>query len=116
MSSKNLKEVDGLPGVDSLNEHTVPMNARQFGFIEGVEASGEKTHHNWHSLYGAMEAKATHQWMQGAPAFQGKKTLIISRSTFPGSGRYNQHWLGDNASTWEHIRFAVSGIYNFNLF
>lgn len=32
-----------------------------------------------------------------------------SRSTYPSSGRYAGHWLGDNTATWEDLRSAVVG-------
>ena len=35
--------------------------------------------------------------------------MVISRSTFPGSGSYAGHWLGDNDSTWEQLRLSVIG-------
>ena len=35
--------------------------------------------------------------------------MVISRSTFPGSGKYSGHWLGDNDSSWEQLRLSVIG-------
>ena len=38
------------------------------------------------------------------------------RSTFPGSGHYAGHWLGDNNSTWSDLRTSVIGVQEFNIF
>lgn len=39
-----------------------------------------------------------------------KRSLVISRSTYPGSGTHCGHWLGDNASQWPHMRQSIPGI------
>ena len=38
-----------------------------------------------------------------------KRGLVISRSTYPGSGTHCGHWFGDNASQWPHIRQSIPG-------
>ena len=39
----------------------------------------------------------------------GERGMVISRSTFPGSGSHAGHWLGDNDSSWEQLRLSVIG-------
>jgi alpha-glucosidase len=43
----------------------------------------------------------------------GKRTFVISRSTFAGAGAYAQTWLGDNLSNWEHYRNSIANMLGF---
>lgn len=90
-------------GGGHLTAKTICMGARQ--------ASG--IHYNLHSLYGHSEliasSKALHNILK-------RRTLVISRSTFPSSGKYGGHWLGDNKSQWPDLRLSIPGVLNFNLF
>ncbi|XP_053073952.1 putative maltase-glucoamylase-like protein FLJ16351 isoform X1 [Acinonyx jubatus] len=71
-------------------------------------------HYDVHSLYGYSMAKATHFAMEGIPL--NKSSFILSRSTFAGSGKFAAHWLGDNAATWDDLRWSIPSILEFNLF
>jgi len=44
------------------------------------------------------------------------RPFVLSRSTSIGSGKYTFHWLGDNFSKYDNIKFSISGIFNFNIF
>lgn len=39
----------------------------------------------------------------------GTRSVVISRSTYPGSGAHTGHWLGDNASQWPHMASSIPG-------
>lgn len=71
-----------------------------------------------HSLYGHMEAKATKEILDSGEVdeLKGKRTFLLSRSTFAGSGKYTQHWLGDNHRTWENMKYSIAGVMNMNMF
>lgn len=48
--------------------------------------------------------------------YGGNRTLMLTRSSFPGVGKYSGHWLGDNAANWNDIKWAIPGMLEFGLF
>jgi maltase-glucoamylase len=66
-----------------------------------------------HNLYGWAETVVT---LPAARATQQKRSIVISRSTFPSSGTYAGHWTGDNRSAWPHLKYNIVGMLEFNLF
>ncbi|KAM9316521.1 sucrase-isomaltase, intestinal [Gastrophryne carolinensis] len=71
-------------------------------------------HYDVHSLYGYAMAISTDKAIKAV--FPGKRSIIFSRSTFAGAGKYSGHWLGDNAANWNDIKYAIPGMLEFNLF
>ncbi|XP_062955067.1 sucrase-isomaltase, intestinal [Cynocephalus volans] len=67
-----------------------------------------------HSLYGYSMAIATEQALQ--KVFSNKRSFILTRSTFAGTGRHAAHWLGDNNASWEHMEWSIAGMLEFSLF
>uniref|UniRef100_A0A8B9C2N0 alpha-glucosidase n=1 Tax=Anser brachyrhynchus TaxID=132585 RepID=A0A8B9C2N0_9AVES len=80
--------------------------------MDAVQKWGK--HYDVHNLYGYSMAISTNEVIN--TVFPGKRSFLISRSTFVGSGKHTGHWLGDNAATWEHIKWAIPGMLEFNLF
>ncbi|XP_025725600.2 LOW QUALITY PROTEIN: sucrase-isomaltase, intestinal [Callorhinus ursinus] len=67
-----------------------------------------------HSLYGYSMAVATEKALE--KVFPNKRSFILTRSTFAGSGHYAAHWLGDNTASWEQMEWSITGMLEFNLF
>ena len=70
-------------------------------------------HYDVHNIYGWSETLAT---LPAARAVANKRSIVISRSTFPTSGVYAGHWLGDNSAEWSHMKHNIIGMLEFNLF
>ncbi|XP_027628344.1 sucrase-isomaltase, intestinal [Tupaia chinensis] len=67
-----------------------------------------------HSLYGYSMAIATEKAVERV--FPNKRSFILTRSTFAGSGRHAAHWLGDNTASWEQMEWSITGMLEFGLF
>eukprot|EP00775_Hariotina_reticulata_P012669 gene12669-12796_t len=65
-----------------------------------------------HNLYGLAEAAATFDALK---QINGRRPFVLSRSTFAGSGRFAAHWTGDNAASWDDLRWSISGLLNSNM-
>ncbi|XP_051801835.1 LOW QUALITY PROTEIN: sucrase-isomaltase, intestinal-like [Acanthochromis polyacanthus] len=71
-------------------------------------------HYDVHSLYGYSMVLASHRALQRV--FGNSRSLLLTRSSFPGVGKYSGHWLGDNAANWNDIKWAIPGMLEFGLF
>jgi len=97
--------------INNLNRHatldmkTIPADA--------MHAHGKYIEYDVHNLYGLSESIATKSALE---KIQQKRSFILSRSTFSGSGKHVAHWLGDNHATWDDLYRALPGILNMNLF
>jgi alpha-glucosidase (family GH31 glycosyl hydrolase) len=69
--------------------------------------------YNTHNLFGFSEGIATKNALE---KLLNKRALVISRSTFAGTGSHNGHWLGDNYSHWDNLYYSITGILSMNLF
>ncbi|XP_054707792.1 sucrase-isomaltase, intestinal-like [Uloborus diversus] len=80
--------------------------------MDAVHEAGK--HYDIHNLYGYFQANVTFRTL--AIIIPGNRPMVVSRSTFPSSGRFTSHSLGDNLSTWEQLKASIPGILKFNLF
>merc|ERR1712130_858504 len=71
------------------------------------------SHYDLHSMFGWSETEPT---LRGVQTSTGKRGLVLSRSTFVGSGRWTAHWLGDNWSRWDNMHYSIIGMLQFNQF
>jgi alpha-glucosidase len=58
-----------------------------------------------HNLHGHMMAHTTYDAMLARRP--GLRPMVLTRSTFAGTGRKATHWFGDNTSTWEDYRISI---------
>ncbi|XP_033367482.1 maltase-glucoamylase, intestinal-like [Parus major] len=80
--------------------------------LDAVQSWGRQ--YDVHSLYGHSMALATLRAL--GRLSPGRRSFLVSGSTFAGSGRLGGHWLGDNAATWDHLRWATPALLEFGLF
>ncbi|ELK13785.1 Maltase-glucoamylase, intestinal [Pteropus alecto] len=81
---------------------------------EQILADGSRVqHYDVHSLYGWSQTRPTYEAVQEVT---GQRGVVITRSTFPSSGRWGGHWLGDNTAAWDQLRKSIIGMMEFSLF
>lgn len=96
---------ENLQGFGPLSVHTIATNATHAGDFVELDV---------HNMWGLMEEKATHlALLKIQPK---KRPFLISRSTFPSTGKWSGHWLGDNFSKWQYMYFSIQGVLQFQLF
>jgi len=69
-----------------------------------MEGCTQTTHYDAHNIYGLAEARVTAQALEH---MMGTRPFVISRSTFPGSGVWGGHWLGDNEARWMDLQASI---------
>ncbi|XP_006861321.1 PREDICTED: maltase-glucoamylase, intestinal [Chrysochloris asiatica] len=91
-----------------LSSKTLCMESQQ------VLADGSLVrHYDVHSLYGWAQTRPTYEAVQEVT---GERGIVVTRSTFPSSGRWGGHWLGDNTAAWDQLRKSIIGMMEFSLF
>ena len=58
---------------------------------------------------GYLETVATNKFLK--ENLGQRFPLIISRSSFYGTGKWGYHWTGDNSATWEYLRVSIATIF-----
>jgi len=91
----------------ALEKGTISMEAVHYG------TSTLNNEFNYHALYGFLQSRATARFFM---ARLHKRPFVISSSTFPGSGKFASHWLGDNYSSWHYMQYSIAGVFNFQMF
>ncbi|KAL9648423.1 hypothetical protein ABK040_014044 [Willaertia magna] len=83
---------------------TLPLNSNMY----------ISNYYNAHTLYPYFQAKATAEALQ--TFYNGKRSFVLTRSSFAGSGKYTSHWTGDNYSTYSSMRSSIPSILLHNMF
>jgi len=87
-----------------LNGRTVCMAARHHG---------NRVHYDVHNLYGWAQQRATFATLSQPSKH---RPLVMSHSTFTGSGAHGGHILGDVYANYVDLAASISGILAFSLF
>jgi alpha-glucosidase/alpha-D-xyloside xylohydrolase len=69
--------------------------------------------YNAHSLYGIAESIATNIALTKV---RKKRSFLLSRSTFIGSGAHTAHWTGDDGASFEDLAYSIVTILNSGIF
>uniref|UniRef100_A0ABI7Z2Y0 P-type domain-containing protein n=1 Tax=Felis catus TaxID=9685 RepID=A0ABI7Z2Y0_FELCA len=111
-SDKSLNKPPYMPHLESrdmgLSSKTLCMESQQI-----LPDGSRVRHYDVHSLYGWAQTRPTYEALQ---AVTGQRGVVITRSTFPSSGRWGGHWLGDNTAAWDQLRKSIIGMMEFSLF
>ncbi|CAI8017774.1 Probable alpha-glucosidase Os06g0675700 [Geodia barretti] len=89
-----------------------PLNTKTLD-MDALHMNGAALEYNAHNTFGLSEAIATNKALEN---LKKKRSFIISRSTFPGSGSHTGHWTGDNHATFDDLEHSIIGMLNFQLF
>ncbi|XP_055458101.1 maltase-glucoamylase isoform X1 [Psammomys obesus] len=111
-SSSDLNRPPYMPHVEArdrgLSSKTLCMESEQ------ILPNGSRVrHYDVHSLYGWSQTRPTYEAVQEVT---GERGIVITRSTFPSSGRWAGHWLGDNTAAWDQLGKSIIGMMEFSLF
>ena len=93
----------------SLSHNTISVNAYS---RKNDPKNNFYTMYNVKSLISKIQIKITNEYLNSVE----KRPFIVSRANTIGHGKYAFHWLGDNISTFEMLRWSISGIFNYNIF
>ncbi|NWY03495.1 MGA protein, partial [Nothoprocta ornata] len=93
---------------EGLNSKTLCMEGQQY-LLDGTPVR----HYDVHNLYGWSQTKPTLDALQNVTKERG---ILVTRSTYPSSGKWAGHWLGDNTAAWDQLAKSIIGMMEFSLF
>ncbi len=88
---------------------TMPLDNRH----RGGDDLPPGPHIQYHNVYGMLMVRATRQGIVAARP--DKRPFVLSRANFLGGHRYAATWTGDNAATWQHLKWSVPMSLNLSL-
>ncbi|KAF1957012.1 hypothetical protein CC80DRAFT_53359 [Byssothecium circinans] len=102
-------EMKGIPNREWFNPKYTVYNHRgglsDFTIQTNTTNYDGTKQYDTHNIHGHTMALATHKAMLARrPEL---RPMVLTRSTFAGSGRKVTHWFGDNFSAWEDYRITI---------
>jgi alpha-glucosidase (family GH31 glycosyl hydrolase) len=94
-----------------LEQKAISINALVYG--GGPDYSEDNTIFNYKAMNPFYQIRMTNQYI--LKSFK-RRPFILSRANFFGMGRYANHWLGDNLSTYEQLRLSIPGVFSYQMF
>ncbi|NXN70413.1 MGA protein, partial [Himantopus himantopus] len=64
-------------------------------------------HYDVHNLYGWSQTKPT---LDALRNLTNERGIVVTRSTYPSSGKWSGHWLGDNTAAWNQLDKSIIGM------
>jgi len=86
--------------------HTVAMSSYAYGNVSSYNA---------HNLYGLTEQIATNAALTAVRG-NNQRPFLLTRSSFPSTGKHSAKWTGDNAATWQDLQSSIISVMDFNMF
>lgn len=110
-----------IPQQQNLDHDTIALNATHTGTgTDGKSVTYEE--YDVHALFGHMQAKTTYEimqnqtWNERVNSQYDNRKLITSTGTFAGTGQYAQHTFAKMTRTWDHMKYSIAQLMNFNMF
>lgn len=84
--------------------------------MDSVQHWKKKLHYHYymHNLYGHLSITSTYTAMKAL--FRNRRHLIVSQSTFTGSGKFSGHQIQHPLHQWEDMKKIIPLILDFSLF
>lgn len=100
---------------EHLHEKTMDGNVIHVGSGEDETGPDGATvpHRLFHNAYGQEMARATYEGLLRLQPDQ--RPFVLTRSGTAGVQRYAAVWTGDNTSSWEHVRLAITMTLNMSM-
>ncbi|KAL3421192.1 glycosyl hydrolase family 31 [Phlyctema vagabunda] len=123
LKKRQSQEIIGFPDRDLLEPPYQIDNANTistYGGLSNFTLDTDIVHYDGHveldvhNLYGAMMSEFSRNAMEARRP--GRRPMVITRSTFAGSGHNVGKWLGDNLSEWPLYRNSIQGMLDFAAF
>ncbi|MFM5916525.1 MAG: TIM-barrel domain-containing protein [Novosphingobium sp.] len=112
---------DGVAGIwNDMNEPAIfksPNKSMPLDVVHRIEGDGFETrtatHREMHNVYGMENTRATYEGLRRLRP--DERAFVMTRASYAGGQRYAATWTGDNTSSWDHLKLAVSQTLNLGL-